>query len=104
MKSIQIIEPDILHFINEEENHWKIINNNKSQQIYTKEILFKKDFNLREEDFQKFDDYLEKYKSLKHKCLNPLKYIILPNGEQMRNGSLCTEFQNMSLRDKLKNL
>ena len=104
MKSTQIIEPDILQIIDEKESPWKIVNDHKSQQIYSKEILFKKAFNIKEEDFEKFNDYIEKYQSLKHKCLNPLKYIIFPNSEQMRNAALCTEFQNMNLKAKINNL
>ena len=104
MNSIQIIEPDILQVINEGKSFWKIISNKKSQQIYSKEFLFQKSFNIKEEDFKIFNDYLEEYKSLKHKCLNPLKYIILPNIERMKEGTLCTEFQNNNLKDKILNL
>ena len=104
MKSIEIIEPDIIKNIHEEKSYWKIINNKKSQQIYSKEFIFQKTFNIKEGDFELFNDYLEAYKSLKHKCLNPLKYIILPNIEQIKNGSLCTKFQNYNLKNKIENL
>jgi hypothetical protein len=103
MKSIVIIETDILKNINVEKSYWKIINKRKSQQIYSKEIIFQKSFNIKEEDFKLFKDYLEEYKSFKH-SLNPLKYVIFPNIEQMKNGSLCTEFQNDNLKNKIKKL
>ena len=104
MNLVRNIEPDILKVISEEKSFWKIIKNEKVQQIYSKEVLFQKRFDIKEEDFKKFEDYSEEYKSLNHKCLNPLKYIILPNKEQMKNGALCTEFQNDNLKDKIINL
>ena len=104
MNLIQIIEPDILQAISEGKSFWRIINNKKAQQIYSKEILFQKCFNIEERDFKIFNDYFEEYKSLKHKCLNPLKYIIFPNKERMKEGTLCTEFQNNNLKDKVLNL
>jgi len=73
MKSLIIIEPDALQNINEEKSYWKIINIKKSQQIYSKEFIFQKSFNIKEGDFKLFSDYLEEYRSLKHKCLNQLK-------------------------------
>jgi len=104
MQSIPLIEPDILQVISDEKSFWKILTNKKSQQIFSKEIIFQKSFNIKEEDYQIFKDYSEEYKSLKHKCLNPLKYIILPDREQMKSGALCTEFQNDNLKDRITNL
>ena len=103
MKSIQIIEPDILQNINEEKSRWKAIKNRKSRQIYNKETLFQKSFNIKEDDFPVFQEYLEEYKMINHKCLNPLKYVILPNKEQMKNGTLCTEYQITNLKDVINN-
>ena len=104
MDTPKVIEPDILQVIYEEKSLWPIIKNQKSQQIYSKEVIFQKSFNVKEEDSIIFNEYVEEYKALKHKCLNKLKYIILPNREQMKNGCLCTEFQNCNLKDKIMNL
>jgi hypothetical protein len=56
MTSSIIIEPDTLQNINEEKSYWKIINNKKSQQIYSKELIFQKSFDIKEVDFKLFND------------------------------------------------
>ena len=107
MESIKIIEPDILNNIydsKEEKSNWKIIYNNKTQQIFSKEVLFQKNFTIKEEDFSLFKNYSEEYKSINHKCLNPLKYIILPNKSRSVNGALLSDYQSINLKDQINNL